>query len=87
MVFVVAVRPKNFSALQLDGVLIEKVIPADPLDQVAMWPPAEVAALQYDFGPLLVDESVERSKICVYVAHDDDFHITIYFFSNFKYPK
>ena len=74
VVLVVAVAPIQPRRAQFDGVLVEAPISADLFCAMAVRPPAEVAALQYDVGPLLVDEPVERSEIGVDVSDDDCFH-------------
>ena len=74
MIFVIAVAPIQRRPAQLDGVLIEPTISADLFRAVAVRPPSKVATLQYDVGPFLVAEPVERPKVSVDVSDDDCFH-------------
>jgi len=74
MIFVVAIAPEESRFAWLDAVLIEPAIPCNFFGSMPVRPPTKVSALQDDARLLFIDKLVQSAKICVNVAHDDNFH-------------
>lgn len=74
MIFVVAIAPEESRFAWLDAVLIEPAITSNLIGSMPVRPPTKISALQDDVRLFLVDELVQSPKICVNVAHDDNFH-------------